>query len=385
MKFCSNNKFILYTTVFFALSAATMFIALPAKAENYHTIAVMDNTTGLSESDSALTSALNTLTSYRLEALPETSLVPEADLEALVQPSDVGQLWSLDREIAKKVARASNADLLVIGRHTAPQKGTVSCEFHVIYLALDETVRASRIKVKLSANNMQSMQKKLFDKLVSKLPVAVPVSFWKKQRVIRGGKAFDWFAEGLRHVASKRDAAGFASFEKALGADPGSRDIHYFIGRYYATRQFNYERAVFHFGAILKNNTADAYANYWLGFTYYLKADYQSAIKEFERSKAGGPVEAALMLGALYEQNGNYESAAANYRAALKVVPQRASIWYSLAAALTVLGRTDDAVAALKRTFELDLKGFYDMARSDADLAQLRRVPEYKKLIEEFK
>jgi len=365
---------------------ATVFTtARSATAENYHTIAITSHTTGLGESDSALTYALNTVTSYRLEALPGISLVPEADFESLVPPSDIGQLWNLDKDTAKKTARVSNADLIIIGRHTSTQKNTVACEFHVVYLALDETVRATRIEFKLSATDLSSMQKKLFVGLTEKLPLTVPATFWKKQQVIRNRKAFDWFAEGLMNVASKRDAAGLASFEKALGAETGSRDIHYFVGRYYATRQFNYERALFHFSAVLKKNPADACAHYWLGFTYYLKADYPAAIKEFEASKNNGPVEAFLMLGALYEQNGNYESAAASYRAALKVVPQRASIWYSLASALSVTGHTDDAVAALKRTFELDRKGFYDMARTDADLAQLRRTPQYKKLIEEFK
>jgi tetratricopeptide (TPR) repeat protein len=365
------------------LTAAPTFV----RAEGYHTLALIDYPVNLRDSDASITFVLDTTVSYRLEALANTSLVPESDLEMLLQQSDIEDLWNMNRTAAKKFSRASNADLIIVGRHTISQPGTISIEFHVVYIALDDTIRTSKITFKIPQKDTYNLQKKTFELLTSKLPVSVPPAFWKKQIVMHSGKAFDWFGEGLRHVSARRDEAGLSAFGKALNSESDSRDIHYFLGRYFATRQFNYERALFHLNEILKKDPNDTGAHYWLGFTYYLKADYPAAIKEFEKAKsiAGNSVEALLLLGTLYEQSGNYSMAAANYRETLKLVPQRAAIWYSLASALSVMGKTDEAISALQRTLELDRKGFYDMARTDGDIAPLRRNPAFSKLMEKFK
>jgi hypothetical protein len=373
--------------IIFMLIPTSFLIPAQTSATPYHTIAVIDNAGRLSTTDSALTYALDTVISYRIETLPDTSLVPSFDLDMYLQESDVESLWAMDKSAAKKFGRTSNADLIIIGRHTLPSPGSVSVEFHVIYLALDDSVRTSRITFKVSTADIAGLQKIVFEKLLDKLPVSVPPGFWKKQNTIKSKKAFDWFGEGLRSIADRRDETGLALFEKSLGAEPDSRDIHYYIGCYYAKRQYNYERAFFHLNAVLKRNPGDAGAHYWLGFTYYLKADYPSAVKEFEKVKSIEPesVETLFLLGILYEENGNYSAAANRYREALKLVPQRASIWYSLAAALAVIGRPDEAVAALQRTLELDRKGFYNMSRTDADFASIRKTPAFQKLMESFK
>ncbi|MFA6448248.1 MAG: tetratricopeptide repeat protein [bacterium] len=370
-----------------AFAVFALFPSAPALAEGYHTVAVIDYPFQLRDSDASLTFALNTSISYRLEALPDTSLVPESDLEMYLQQSDIEDLWSMSKTAARKFARASNADLIILGRLSLSAPGAVSAEFRVIYLALDETVRTSRITFKIPAGDTANLQKKAFERLASKLPFSVPAAFWKTQRITRSAKAFDWFGEGLRHIAARRDEAGLTAFEKALAAEPDSRDIHFYIGRYYATRQFNYERALFHLNAVLKKNPSEAAAHYWLGFTFYLKADYPSAIREFEKAKSidEHSMETLLLLGTLYEESGNYSSAASNYREALKLAPQRAAVWYSLASALAVMGKPDEAIIALQRTLELDRKSFYDMARTDADLSSLRRTPAFNKLLESFK
>jgi len=370
-----------------AIAASLFFSCVKTRADGYHTIVFIDYTPELRESDVSLTYAVNTVIAYRIEALPDISVVPESDLDMYLPDTNINSLWNLDKTAAKKLARVSNADLIIIGRHTISPPGTIVSEFHVIYLALDETVRTTRITFKLPQGDIADFQKKSFERLASKLPISVPAAFWKKQPVIHSGKAFDWMGEGLRHIAAKRDEAGLTAFEKALASDPDSRDLHYYLGRYYASSQSNYERAVFHLSAVLKKVPDDAGAHYWLGFTYDLKADYPSAIKEFEKSKAIDPysVETMHWLGILYEQSGNYSSAAANYREAVKLVPQRASFWYSLACALSVMGKSDEAISALQRTLELDRRSFYDTARKDTDLDSLRRIPAFIKLMESFK
>lgn len=365
------------------------FVFCPIKAESadYHTIAVIDDTNRMNPSDASLTHAINSVTSYRLETVEGVSVVPSFDLDMYIQESDIDSLWSMDKPTAKKFSRASNADLIIIGRHILSSSGSANIEFHIIYLALDETIRTSKISIKHSTSNVESMQKDVFDKLSDKLPISHKNINWKKQNIIKKKNVFNLFGEGLRNIADQRDEAGLSSFEKALKIDPGDRDIHYYIGRYYAAKQYNYERATYHLNEILKNNHADSRAHYWLGFTYYLKADYASALKEFETVKSQSPyiVENLLLLGTLYEEKGNYSAAAGSYRDALKLVPQRASIWYSLAAALSITGKSDEAISALKRTLELDKKGFYDMVRTDADLAPLRKSQAYQKLIESYK
>lgn len=370
----------------------TLF-ALPAapSAENYHTVAVIDNTDRLSDADTALTLAIDRVTSYRLEALPNVSVVPESELEMYFQPSDAALIWNRDKKAAAGLCRVSNSDMLLLGRHTRSQQ-QVSSEFLLIGCPPAGNVTFSPLKFMAASKNTAAFQKNLFEKLASGMKLGIPPGYWKRQSLTGGAKAFDRFGEGLRQLASQRPDAAMAAMKEALAAEPASRDINYFLGRYYATGQFNYERAVFHLDKVIEKNPDDAGAFYWLGFTCYLKADYGSAIKAFERAKSLEPdsVETAFMLATIYEDmgnkdKGNYDSAVANYRAALRQVPLRASIWYSLASVLAVIGRTDEALEALRRTFELDRDGFFSLAKTDSDLAPLRRTDGYRELMEKYK
>lgn len=55
--------------------------------------------------------------------------------------------------------------------------------------------------------------------------------------------------------------------------------------------------------------------------------------------------------------------------------------WYNLACSYSLLKRTDEAVDALRRAFEL---GYIDLnhLRRDPDLANIRQAPKYLQLIE---
>jgi tetratricopeptide (TPR) repeat protein len=371
-----------------AASFITLVFSVSASAvvEGYKTIAVIDYTERLSAADTELTMAVNRVISYRIESLPDASLVPDSELEMYLSSSNLGAIWNLDRNEAGQLCKLANADVLLLGRHSKTA-GAVNSEFAAIACAAKGAEPKSRFKFKTAFGNIENFQKKIFDGVVGKTSIGVPPGFWKHQNVMRGAKAFERFGEGLRLIAAQRQDAGLAAIREALGAAPDSRDIHYFLGRYYATRQFNYERAVFHLNKVLDKYPDDPCAHYWLGFTYYLQGDYEVARGEFERAKVLNPisVETALMLATLYEDAGNYDAVVANYRDALKHAPRRASIWYSLASALAIEGRSDEAVEALSHALNLDRDAFFDLAKTDSDLAPIRKTQGFRKLLEEFK
>ncbi len=347
----------------------------------------MDYTAGLGEKDAAFTFALDITTGYRMEALGAVSLVPDSETDVYLQSIESSALWNADKKAAREFGKLSNADFLIIGRHALSPSGGYSCEFRIVYLALDDTVRTQRLQFALPASEAGQLQKKVFERLLSQLPMKVPAKFWASQNTIDSNSAFFKFGEGIRQVSTRHADAGLAEFKKILSSNKYERDVNYYLGRYYATRQFDYERAVFHLREIIKKNTKDFGAHYWLGFTYYLRANYPEAVKEFEKAESIDPdsVEIYLLLGTLYQDTGNYAAVISSYKQALKLVPYRASIWYSLTSVLSLTGKTDEALKALQRTLELDRKAFYNLARSDSDLAQLRKTDAYRKLMETYK
>ncbi|MCE9638298.1 MAG: hypothetical protein K8T90_21565 [Planctomycetes bacterium] len=76
-----------------------------------------------------------------------------------------------------------------------------------------------------------------------------------------------------------------------------------------------------------------------------------------------------------------YAEAAEKCRAEIALVPTAASAHYNLACALARLGKTDDALAALKKSAEL---GFDDAAhaKEDADLASIRDAKGFAAILE---
>lgn len=99
---------------------------------------------------------------------------------------------------------------------------------------------------------------------------------------------------------------------------------------------------------------------------------------------APNPEEAAEKLeeeiGALFAAK-KYDEAAEKCRAEIALLPKSSGAHYNLACALARLGKTDDALAALKKAAEL---GFDDAAhaKEDADLASIRDAKGFAAILE---
>lgn len=85
-------------------------------------------------------------------------------------------------------------------------------------------------------------------------------------------------------------------------------------------------------------------------------------------------------LGHLYTACGRIEEGLAADLALTRKHPEVALYWYNLACSLSLLGRADDAFAALDQAIE---RGYRDVEwlRKDKDLDPLRKDPRFKDLI----
>lgn len=86
------------------------------------------------------------------------------------------------------------------------------------------------------------------------------------------------------------------------------------------------------------------------------------------------------VLGACYTDLCRYEEALAVDRRTVALDPSDAVAWYNLGCSLALLGRREDAFAALERSVEL---GFADpeTMEGDADLESLRETPRFARLM----
>ena len=94
-------------------------------------------------------------------------------------------------------------------------------------------------------------------------------------------------------------------------------------------------------------------------------------------------VDALIPLGETYTRRGLHEQGLA---VDLRLIRLRANdplMWYNLACSYSLLKRADDAVDALRRTFEC---GYTDIPymQKDPDLSHVRQSPKYRQLLDTF-
>jgi tetratricopeptide (TPR) repeat protein len=143
---------------------------------------------------------------------------------------------------------------------------------------------------------------------------------------------------------------------------------------------------------------AEAHNN--IGAVYYSRLRYAAAVNEYKRSLKYKPRAAVtyLNLGTTYFAEAKYKQGVEDYRRALKIDPnifdpekqssvdelgtqeQRMERYFYVAEIYASFGRTEDALASLRKAFS---EGFRDRKRlrEDKELASLRDTPEFHQLL----
>jgi tetratricopeptide (TPR) repeat protein len=199
-------------------------------------------------------------------------------------------------------------------------------------------------------------------------------------------KALDAFIQGMDLLARGKNADAFKSLQKATAADPAFRDLWYFLGRHYASREFNYEKAISYLSKTIARYPNDPAAHYWLGFAYYLQGATMPAIRAFETTIKLKPAsyDSYVYLAMLNKDLGEYQKVETYYIKALEYTPGNAAVWYNLAGIQAQLNKPEDTVASLRRALSINCPVFLDIVRTDSDFAPVRKTGAFINTLREF-
>ncbi|MEW5946489.1 MAG: tetratricopeptide repeat protein [bacterium] len=335
---------------------------------------------GAPAEDAELTRALNLLLSYRLEAFPDFPLVDES-AAAVTAELSTEKLWRGDEKELEKAFRAMGAAHVALGRHRASHgKITSTVRFHT---KKDGAVTADEVVYTGTEADFEAFTSGLFAAFYTLLERRLPHNPEVKFPSAGTLRAFGHFARGAALMEQGNENSALGELEKALREAPRSRDVHYYLGKYYVSRQFQYDRAIGHFQKILEYHPGDAPTLFWLGFTRYAKGDRTGAIAAFEAAKKVKPRDPDILsyLGALYAEEGDFAGAAENYGKALESSPRNALMWYQLASVYAKSGMKDAALDALDRCLELEADVFLGMVLHDADFAGWKKDADFSAMI----
>ena len=123
-----------------------------------------------------------------------------------------------------------------------------------------------------------------------------------------------------------------------------------------------YAEAIRLFDAVLRSDPDRADARYYLGLTRFMEGDYDAAVADFAAAIEGGYGEAYVvqtLADALFLLE-RYEEAVEAYRVALKR-EKTAEGYARMAQALSLLGQRNEAVDAYKEALMLKLAGLGSM------------------------
>ena len=205
---------------------------------------------------------------------------------------------------------------------------------------------------------------------------------------------------------------------KALDIQPGNEYILSSRGDTYRSAGM-YGKAIADYTAAMEIDPSRSYCYYARGWSYELSGDDAKAMSDYETGIDLDKDFPYLFLsrGEQYRKQGKMELANADFEKVLEIdtmaedgscrhyalhalgrnqeaiewmdkiienAPYYAGNWYDKACLLARMGRTDEALEALKTAFEKGFRGFVHLEH-DNDIDPLRNLPEYKALINQYK
>jgi Tfp pilus assembly protein PilF len=130
----------------------------------------------------------------------------------------------------------------------------------------------------------------------------------------------------------------------------------------------------------------EAKLNMQQGMNYLRSKDYDNAIKEFTVAIEKHPAyDVAYSNRAVaYMQQKKFNKAMDDLKKAEEINANNATVHYNFIALYSLQNQLDRSLDSLDRSLELGFNN-YDALRNDPDLANVRKHPEYKKILEKHK
>ena len=122
------------------------------------------------------------------------------------------------------------------------------------------------------------------------------------------------------------------------------------------------------------------------GMNYLKPHDYDNAIKEFTVAIQKHPAyDVAYSNRAVaYMQQKKFNKAMDDLNKAVEINPNNSTVHYNFMALYSLQNQLDRALDSLDRALELGFNN-YDALRTDPDLVNVRKHPEFRKILEKHK
>ncbi|MBK8556502.1 MAG: tetratricopeptide repeat protein [Lewinellaceae bacterium] len=195
--------------------------------------------------------------------------------------------------------------------------------------------------------------------------------------------AFVLMSLGAWYNYLKQYAAAAKVFEKVTVQEPENDLAWYNLGaaQYNAGDYHGAENAALE-SAQLNPDQFNAFD--LLGLVYANWEQYETAASMYEKALAANPLHASLRvrLGFVYVAMEKYEQAEAEFHEAVRLNPEEKDpdVWYNLFYFAVYDGRLEEALGYLKRTLELGGITRQEL-EEDSDLKALRKTKGYKELV----
>ena len=241
----------------------------------------------------------------------------------------------------------------------------------------------------------------LYDKVENEYGAHLMIDFYKSQCYFEMGD----FNSAIKEINKAIEKSGDNRFVGHRG------DIHRGAGMY--------QQAIDDYKLNLEEDPSEGYSYYAIGWCYSLLGDDTTAMEYYNQGIDIDKTYPYLFQNRadLFKKLGRNEDAVADYERVLEldndpagslcrhfallglgrndealewmekiieVEPNDHGNYYDKACLLARMGRSDDALKALRTAFEMGFRKFAHMEH-DSDMDSVRDLPEYKALIEEFK